>query len=160
MAEEREKIVTISPTTNKPVVTREGLSSAELAQLPVKAEQAFTSYRKTSLRERQAIVGKALDLLEGKKDELAKELTEQMGRPIAYTGKEISTAVARGRYLLKVSDEALKDTEGEPEAGFKRFIRREPVGPVLVIFAWNVGGKTILYKSVYSLWLTTGSIRT
>lgn len=62
-----------------------------------------------------------------------------MGRPIAYTGKEVSTAVKRAEYLLKISDEALKDTDGEAEKGFKRFIRKVPVGPVLILFTWNVG---------------------
>lgn len=60
-----------------------------------------------------------------------------MGRPIAYTAKEITTAVARGEYLLKISSDALKDTEGEPQQGFKRYIRKAPIGPVLILFAWN-----------------------
>lgn len=82
---------------------------------------------------------KALQLLSARKDGLAKELTEQMGRPIAFTAKEISTAVTRAEYLLKISDEALRDTEGEQEQGFTRLIRKVPRGPVLIIFAWNVG---------------------
>ena len=95
-------------------------------------------YRLTSLKERQAIVGKALDILHSQRNELAKELAEQMGRPIAYGANEVITAVARGRYLLKISDDALRDTPGEAEEGFKRYIRKVPVGPVLVFFAWNV----------------------
>ena len=68
-----------------------------------------------------------------------------MGRPIAYTAKEVTTAVARGEYLLKISGECLKDTVGESEKGFKRYIRKVPVGPVLILFAWNVGAlKTLL----------------
>lgn len=133
-----ETINTISPTTNKAVVTRNGISAQELAELPKVATDAFLNFRKTSLKERQTIVKKALEILNGKQDELAKELTEQMGRPIAYTAKEITTAAKRGEYLLKISEDALKDTDGEAEAGFKRFIRKVPVGPVLIIFAWNV----------------------
>lgn len=60
-----------------------------------------------------------------------------MGRPIAYTAKEVTTAVMRGEYLLKISEDALKDTDGEAEKGFNRFIRKIPVGPVLILFAWN-----------------------
>jgi acyl-CoA reductase-like NAD-dependent aldehyde dehydrogenase len=133
-----ETITTISPTTNKPVCTRNGISVSDLESLPTIATEAFLNYRKTSLKERQEIVKKALKLLDAKQDELAKELTEQMGRPIAYTAKEITTAVKRGDYLVKISEEALKDTDGEPEKGFKRFIRKVPIGPVLVLFAWNV----------------------
>ncbi|KAH7354938.1 putative succinate-semialdehyde dehydrogenase [Rhexocercosporidium sp. MPI-PUGE-AT-0058] len=132
-----ETITTISPTTNKPVLTRTGISAADLQLLPKVATEAFLSFRKTSLADRQAIVKKALKLLESKQDELAKELTEQMGRPIAYTAKEVTTAVKRGEYLLKISEDALKDTDGEAEKGFKRFIRKVPVGPVLILFAWN-----------------------
>ncbi|CAL3971581.1 unnamed protein product, partial [Diplocarpon coronariae] len=124
-----EKIITISPSTNKPILTRSGISSSELRLLPQVATEAFLSFRKTTLEERQAIVKKSLKLLRDKQDELAKELTEQMGRPIAYTAKEVITAVKRGEYLLKISDDTLKDTDGEAEKGFKRFIRKVPVGP-------------------------------
>jgi len=61
-----------------------------------------------------------------------------MGRPVQYCGKEVKTAVMRGKYMLKVSDEALKDIPGDEEVGFKRYIRKEAIGPVLVLFAWNV----------------------
>jgi acyl-CoA reductase-like NAD-dependent aldehyde dehydrogenase len=143
-----EVLKTISPTTNKAIITRNGVSDADLSALPRTAIEAFNSYRKTTLKERQEIVKKALKGLEKRKDVLAKELTEQMGRPIAYTAKEITTAVARGEYLLKISNDALSDTEGEPEKGFKRYIKKVPVGPTLVIFAWNVSGQE-LFTALY-----------
>lgn len=132
-----EVLTTISPTTNEGILTRNGISTVELELLPKVATEAFKSWRTTPLPDRQIIVKKALKLLADKTDELALELTVQMGRPIAYTGKEVNTALKRAEYLLKVSDEALKDTDGEAEKGFKRFIRKTPVGPVLIIFAWN-----------------------
>ncbi|OIW32690.1 aldehyde dehydrogenase [Coniochaeta ligniaria NRRL 30616] len=132
-----EVIKTISPTTNEVVVTRNGVSAEELKLLPETATRAFQSWRQTKLADRQIIIKKALAHLSEKTDKLAQGLTKEMGRPISYTPSEISTAVKRGEYLLKISDEALKDTDGEPEKGFKRFIRKVPVGPVLIIFAWN-----------------------
>jgi acyl-CoA reductase-like NAD-dependent aldehyde dehydrogenase len=133
-----EVITTISPATNKPILKRTGLSAGDVATLCENAVKAFNSFKQTSLSERQKIVKAALKLLEKKQDELAKELTEQMGRPIAYTAKEIKTAVARAEYLLKISDDTLADTPGEAEKGFKRLIRKVSVGPILIIFAWNV----------------------
>lgn len=132
-----EAITTISPVTNKPVVTRQGPSDDELVAIPRRAERAFRDFSKTPLKERQGIVRKALEVLKERQDELAHDLTEQMGRPIAYGVKEVTTAVARGEYMLKVSEEALRDTQGEAEAGFSRYIKRAPLGPVLVLFAWN-----------------------
>lgn len=66
----------------------------------------------------------------------------QMGRPIAFTPGEITTAIKRADYLVKISGDALADTDGDAEKGFKRFIRKVPVGPVLIIFAWNVSTMT------------------
>jgi acyl-CoA reductase-like NAD-dependent aldehyde dehydrogenase len=133
-----ETLTTISPSTNKPILKRNGLSTGEVATLCENAVTAFKSFKQSSLAERQKIVKSALKLLENKQDELAKELTDQMGRPIAYTAKEVKTAVVRGEYLLKISEETLADTPGESEKGFNRFIKKVPVGPVLIIFAWNV----------------------
>lgn len=132
-----ETITTISPNTNEAIITRTGASAADLDLLPKVATEAFQTFRKTTLKKRQEIVKKFLKELASHEAELAEELTVQMGRPIAFTGKEITTAVKRAEYLLKISDEALKDTDGEAEKGFKRFIRKVPVGPVLVLFAWN-----------------------
>lgn len=133
-----EVITTISPTTNEAILTRSGASQAELELLPEVAAKAFESFRKTTLRERQDVVRKFLKGLSDLQSELAEELTVQMGRPIAFAATEIATAVKRGEYMLSISDEALADTDGVPEKGFKRFIRKVPVGPVLVLFAWNV----------------------
>ncbi|CAP61100.1 uncharacterized protein PODANS_3_700 [Podospora anserina S mat+] len=132
-----EVITTISPTTEEPILTRNGISTEELEQIPDIATQAYKAWRTTKLADRQIIIKKALKILADRQDELANELTVQMGRPIAYTAKEVATAVKRSEYLLKISDDVLQDTPGEEEKGFKRFIRKVPVGPVLIIFAWN-----------------------
>jgi acyl-CoA reductase-like NAD-dependent aldehyde dehydrogenase len=142
-----ETITTISPSTNKPILKRNGLSPNDVTTLCENATNAFNSFKNTTLNERQKIVIKALELLGANKDILAKELTEQMGRPIAYTAKEITTAVARAEYLLKISDEVLADTPGEAERGFKRLVRKTPVGPTLIIFAWNVSPSTFLHTT-------------
>ncbi|KPI38129.1 Aldehyde dehydrogenase [Cyphellophora attinorum] len=134
-----ENITTISPSTNKPVLTREGLSADGLLQVGEAAQKAFKAFRKShpTLESRQTIVKKALEILESRQDALAKEITEQMGRPIAYTSKEIATALLRARYMLRIAPEALAPTPGDSETNFKRYIEKLPVGVVLVIFAWN-----------------------
>ena len=136
-----EAITTISPSTNKPVLTRHAPSPQEISQLPHLAQTAFASFRRShpNVQSRQDIVAKALQTLGKRQGALAKELTIQMGRPIAYTTIEITTAVKRGEYLNKIAAEVLEvDTPGEKEDGFKRYIRKGPVGVVLIIFAWNV----------------------
>ncbi|OKL57445.1 hypothetical protein UA08_07165 [Talaromyces atroroseus] len=138
-----ETLQTISPITNQTIVTRTGISSEELALLPETAQKAFRSFsQNTTLAQRQEIVARALGILAKKKDALGQEITEQMGRPIAYTGGEVATAIKRGEFLNRASNSILGEegtVDGEPEKGFKRYIKRKPVGVVLIIFAWNVG---------------------
>lgn len=135
-------ITTISPISGAAILTRSGVTESDFPPILATAQKAFSTFRHTHpLAARQQIVKKALQILASRSDELGKEITEQMGRPIAYTPKEVATAVKRGEYLLKVSGEALKDTPGEVEEGFKRWIRKEPLGVVLVVFAWNVSSR-------------------
>lgn len=149
-----EILTTISPSNNQPVLTRNGLSDSDVALLPAISTQAFNNYRLTSLESRQTVVRKALSLISEKEHVLARELTEQIGRPITYATNEIATAVVRGEYMLKISGEALKDTEGEPEKGFKRYIRKMPIGPVLILFAWNVRCTPIDYMGPLTMLLS------
>lgn len=135
-----ETITTISPSTNKPILTRQGLTGESILGLGTTAQTAFRSFRKShpTLASRQNIVSKALELLSAKQDDLGKELTEQMGRPISYTGGEVATAVKRAEYMNKIAASVLEEpTPGEAQEGFKRYIKKEPVGVILVIFAWN-----------------------
>ncbi|KAF9128857.1 hypothetical protein BGW39_004670 [Mortierella sp. 14UC] len=117
------------------------ISSSEQVQAAVqKASQAQKSWKKVPLKQRVEMGRRFLEVLGTRKDELAKELTMQMGRPLRYTPGEIKGTQDRGKYMVDVAEEALKDVEVN-EAGlegkFKRFIRKEAVGVVLIVAPWN-----------------------
>ncbi|KAF3918560.1 Omega-crystallin [Orbilia brochopaga] len=131
-------LTTISPITQQAIHTRDEFTPDQIPALVETSKAAFKNFKASfDLPARQKLVEKTLDILESKADSLARDLTEQNGRPIQYCAGEIKTAVKRGRYMLKISSEVLKDVPGEEEAGFTRYIRKEPVGTILVIFAWN-----------------------
>ncbi|KAI5806798.1 Aldehyde/histidinol dehydrogenase [Peziza echinospora] len=131
-------ITTISPITQEPILTRPELQASEIPSLLSRAQTAFSTFRYThNLAQRQAIIRKFLDAVYAQRDALGEEITAQMGRPIRYSAKEVETMVKRGEYLLQISTEALADVPGVAEPGFKRFVRKESVGVVLVLFPWN-----------------------
>ncbi|MBV8495812.1 MAG: aldehyde dehydrogenase family protein, partial [Gammaproteobacteria bacterium] len=43
----------------------------------------------------------------------------------------------RARYMIGIASAALADLDAGPKAGFRRFIRREPLGVVFTVAAWN-----------------------
>lgn len=148
---QQEDINTISPTTGEIVTHKVGDTVEQLLEKAKISTAAFGSFQRTTLSDRKDYVGKALSWLLEHQDELADSLTKEMGRPRAYTAGEVTTAVKRANYLLGVSDAALTSTEGEPEKGFRRFIEKVPVGPVLVIFPWNYPYLTLVNSLVPAL---------
>ena len=81
--------------------------------------------------------GKGSHAFVGRRDEIAREITAQMGRPIAQSPGEVRGFEERARYMLAAAPAALGDVEPEPKPGFTRLIRREPLGLVLVLAPWN-----------------------
>jgi acyl-CoA reductase-like NAD-dependent aldehyde dehydrogenase len=71
-------------------------------------------------------------------DELGRELTRQMGRPIAHSPNEIRRGFQeRAVYMAAIAEASLADLALDPRPGFRRFIRREPLGTVLAVSPWN-----------------------
>jgi len=60
-------------------------------------------------------------------DEVVLELAMQMGRPVRYGG-ELRSFEERVRGLVELSDEALAPTMPAERPGFRRMIKRVPVG--------------------------------
>lgn len=145
--------VTLSPSSGLPVVSRPlPQSNAELDTVLQAAHDAHLSWRKVPLAERIAVVSKAVSHLVSRSDELAREITEQMGRPIRYTKSEISTFEDRAKWLIAHAEKALADEsvdEGRPE-GFRRVIRRQALGVCLLVGAWNVSWSEQILPSTRS----------
>jgi acyl-CoA reductase-like NAD-dependent aldehyde dehydrogenase len=98
------------------------------------AAAAQREWRETPLDERVARVNGMVSRLVGRADELGRELTEQMGRPIAQSPNEIRRGFReRAEHMAAIASDALADLRIDDQ----RFIRREPLGVVLVLAPWN-----------------------
>ncbi|GIW33229.1 aldehyde dehydrogenase family protein [Meiothermus sp.] len=129
---------TISPVDGRVYAERDLAGPDELEAALARAAQAQKAWAKTSLEERMRIVARMVEVMLGAVEEVAQELTWQMGRPIRYSPKEITGGFAeRARYMTRIAPAALKDVPVEELPGFTRFIRREPLGLVLVLAPWN-----------------------
>ena len=68
---------------------------------------------------------------------IAEELTWQMGRPARHAPNEVRGTLERARYMIAIAPQALADVDPGPKENFTRFMRREPLGVVFTIAAWN-----------------------
>ena len=106
------------------------------------------------------IISKFFFLLDEHKDELAKTLTTEMGKPLQQSHNELKGAQSRAKFFIDHSAKYLSEEWVETEAATKEKIVYEPLGIVANISAWNypylvgvnvfipalIGGNAVFYK--------------
>jgi acyl-CoA reductase-like NAD-dependent aldehyde dehydrogenase len=128
---------TISPIDNSVYVERAPATATEIEQTLARARTAQAAWRNVPVAERAQIMNRFCDYFERRRDEIALELTWQMGRPIRYSPNEVRGTLERARYMIGIAQRALADLDAELKESFTRFVRREPLGVVLTVAAWN-----------------------
>jgi acyl-CoA reductase-like NAD-dependent aldehyde dehydrogenase len=129
--------ITRSPVDGRVLVERELATPAVLDRALIRAVRAQADWRRVPLAERAALVTAFVDAITAQAATLADELTWQMGRPARYAPGELRGFADRGHTMIRLAHTALADVVPTPKEGFTRFIRREPLGVLLVLAPWN-----------------------
>ncbi|WP_095196198.1 aldehyde dehydrogenase family protein [Pseudomonas sp. Irchel 3A7] len=127
----------ISPVDGRVYAERPCADAAQLDKALEAAATAQAQWKRRPLGERAAFCNAAADAMLAMKDEIAPELAWQMGRPVRYGTGELRGFDERARHMIAIAPEALAAVEPAPIYGFRRHIKREPLGTVLVIAPWN-----------------------
>lgn len=129
---------TVSPIDGSVVVERPLASDSDVEATLARAVEAQRRWRDVPVAERAAICMRAIEWCVTRADELGAELTSQMGRAIAHSPFELRRGFQeRATYMVGIAESALADIQVEHSTDFHRFIRREPLGVVLVLAPWN-----------------------
>lgn len=128
---------TFSPIDGSLYAQRPLASAAHIDRMLERAQAAQRAWREVAVGERACMLERFCDAFESHREQIARELTWQMGRPIRYSPNEVRGTLERARYMIEIAPRALADIDPGPKPHFKRLIRREPLGVVLTIAAWN-----------------------
>jgi len=132
------RVSVISPIDGSVYAEFDLPSGAEIEGTVERAVRAQDAWKRVPLTERSAICRRMTDVMVERADAIGTELTWQIGRPVTQSPFEIRRGFQeRARYMVDVAGAALADVVMEPKDGFRRFIRREPLGVVLVMAPWN-----------------------
>jgi len=131
------KLTTISPVDGSVYVERTAASAAQIEAALERARLAQREWRTTPLAARAAIMERFCSEFERRGAQIATELSWQMGRPIRFAPSEVRGTLERARYMTGIAAAALADVDAGPKSGFRRFVRREPLGVVFTVAAWN-----------------------
>lgn len=128
---------TFSPIDGSIIAERSFASAQQLDAVLERAVAAQKRWRKVPLEDRTKVCEEFARYLLDHQEEIAVEITQQMGRPVSQTPSEVRTCADRALTMVALAPEALADIRPEPRAGFERFIRKSPLGVVYVIAPWN-----------------------
>ena len=133
-------VQTVNPFTGEPIREWEQLDFSELAEAMARSRAGFVNWRQVPIAERVERVRGALDYFEANREEIAGDITAQMGRPLAQARGEVDGLLERFNFLCDIAPEVLGADGIAVEAGkenYHREILHEPHGVVLIIAAWN-----------------------
>ena len=112
-------------------------SEAEAMAAVDRAAAAQRAWASVPVDERVALVRRFGEALTARGEEVARDISRQMGKPVAEARGEVRTCVARAAHMAAVAGETLADEPLPDKPGFERWISREPLGVVLDVAPWN-----------------------
>ena len=102
-----------------------------------RAREAARAMRRLPIEERIALCDRALTAFEARAEEIAKDITTQMGKPLSQARGEVKGMAGRWRHMMEIAKDSLADIVLPPKEGFERRIAKDPLGVVLDLPAWN-----------------------
>src|SRR5262245_7500667 len=126
-----------NPATGEVVGTVPRLGQAETRRAIEAAARAFPEWRKTTAKERAAVMRRWFDLMMANQEDLARLMTIEQGKPLTESRGEVAYAAA----FLEWFGEEAKRVYGDTIPGHQRDKRivviKQPVGVVACITPWN-----------------------
>src|SRR6266545_3064824 len=129
-------IASINPATGETIKTFEAFNAAAIEGKLQRAADTFHVYRRTPFPEREQWMTRAAEFLESEKNNFARLMTTEMGKPIKGAVGEAEKCAWVCRYFAENARQHLSDKLVETNAK-KSFVRFQPLGPVLAVMPWN-----------------------
>lgn len=126
----------VNPATGETIATYEEHSDDDVKAIVEQAHQAFAVWKATPYSERADLLRKAAEVMESRKEELAKLMATEMGKPVAGGRGEVDKCAWVCRYYADNGADFLADEAIETERS-KSYVHYEPLGVVLAVMPWN-----------------------
>ena len=127
----------ISPVDGSVYAERELHSMSDIDKVLSKSVSAQKEWKALSVAERKPYIEKFITAFENAKERISEELTWQMGRPVTQTPGEVGGTIERAKGMLSLAEKSLADVLVDEKPGFNRYIKKEPIGVIFVVPAWN-----------------------
>ncbi|HEV8404770.1 MAG TPA: NAD-dependent succinate-semialdehyde dehydrogenase [Nitrososphaera sp.] len=130
------KIETINPSTGKVIAAYENESPEQVNSKVKAGREAFSKWKKLDLVERAEYMRRLGRMMRKNREEYARLVTEEMGKPVRQSLAEIEKCAWVCDYYAERAEVFLRD-EIIPTEFRKSFVSFEPLGVVACIMPWN-----------------------
>ncbi|HEY7521200.1 MAG TPA: NAD-dependent succinate-semialdehyde dehydrogenase [Methylomirabilota bacterium] len=129
-------MASVNPATGETLRMFDTLTAHQVGQRLERAVTAFRAYRRTSSADRARSMQRAADILETKRDQYARLMTVEMGKPIGAALEEVLKCARGCRYYAEHAAAMLAD-EAVATPPTRSVVRFQPLGAVLGVMPWN-----------------------
>mgnify|MGYP001599830612 CR=1 FL=1 len=129
-------IPSINPANNSINKKYRAHTAKQVEQKIEQTHLAWQKWRLTSFPERSALLHKMADILNGRKNELARLMAIEMGKPLKQGVAEIEKCASVCNYYANNGESFLQDQLIETDAS-KSYVTFQPIGVILAVMPWN-----------------------
>ena len=129
-------IQSINPATGEVLETFPTSSPQDIERSVAAAHAAFLEWRDVGFATRAESMRKAAALLRGRKDEYARTMALEMGKPVTQGEAEVDKCAWTCEFYAEHAETMLAPQPRATDAS-KSYVRFDPLGPVLAIMPWN-----------------------
>jgi succinate-semialdehyde dehydrogenase / glutarate-semialdehyde dehydrogenase len=129
-------IASINPATGETLQTFAAHGEHEIDAKIALAAETFRAHRNVSFADRARFMNRAAEILETEKDEFARVMTLEMGKPIKSAVQEVEKCALVCRYYAEHAQKHLADEVVDTNAR-KSYVRYQPLGVILAVMPWN-----------------------
>ncbi|MBC5838289.1 NAD-dependent succinate-semialdehyde dehydrogenase [Flavobacterium muglaense] len=131
-----ENTIIINPVTGEKIAEYNRITIDQVQEKINQSNTTYASWKQKSYKERAAFMHKLADILDENKEEYAQLATQEMGKVIGQSRKEIEKCALVCRYYADNTEALLKDEIVKTEAT-KSYVTFQPIGVVLAVMPWN-----------------------
>ena len=131
-----KQIHTVNPATGEQGRSYDETSLGDALAAAAAARAAFSDWRRTGFAERSAVIHKAADILRARKDEFARLMTDEMGKPLDEGRAEVEKCAFHCDWFADHADGYLAEEPVDLGNG-ETFVTFNPIGVVLAVMPWN-----------------------
>lgn len=129
-------IESVNPATGKVLETFEEWPADKTAKVISQVHQAWPEWRETPFEDRASLMREAAQVLHRNKDEFARLMALEMGKPITQGRGEVEKCAWGCEYYAEHGESMLTPEPGQSD-GSAAYVAFRPLGVVLAIMPWN-----------------------